>query len=182
MVLALIALFEQVGNSEMPIVLGRLGTVITLLGMVALAVLNVLQYRQRLRVDEAKRETDAARNETSHWMGTANAYEKELGVVRERCNRLEADNQEIAKHIGELQAKTDLKPLMEIQERVATVLQDLSTGSADRYMKAMDVITKNTDAIGTLEKHMTREFAQNRKALKKVTTAFEKKMNGQTGQ
>jgi hypothetical protein len=174
-------LFDQVNTLSMPFGLGPTGTVVTLFFLVILGVLNVVQYRQRQRVDVAKRETEAAINETNHWKGTAGAYEKELGVVRDRCDRLEKENQDIAKHIGDLQAKTDLKPLMEIQIGIVKALQDLSSANADRYVKAMDMVAQNTAAIDGLGRHLSREFRQHRLALKKVIDVFDKKMANGSG-
>lgn len=160
----------------MPFGLGPVGTIITLFFLVLLGVLNVIQFRKRAEVETAKKEAEAARNETSHWQGTATAYEKELVVVRERCDRLEDQGKQQQQLIGELQGRTDLKPLMEIQQQIVKALQELSMGNADRYLKATEAIGANTEAINQLGRHMSREFTQQRKAFGKMMTSMEKKL------
>lgn len=180
MPLILITLFEQVSEIPSGLGLGPVGTIITLFFLVLLGFLNIIQFRKRAEVVTAQKETAAAKNEASHWEGTATAYEKELVVVRERCDRLEEQSKQQLHLIGELQGKTDLKPLMETQQQMIRALQEISTGNVDRYSKAMDIITQQTEAISSLGRHMTREFAANRKSLRQIMVAFEKKLaNGE---
>jgi hypothetical protein len=178
MSIILATLFEPT-SAAMPFGLGPVGTIITLFFLVLLGFLNVLQFRKRAEVETAKGETQAAKNVASQWQGTATAYEKELVVVRERCDRLEEQSKQQLHLIGELQGRTDLKPLMEIQQQIVKALQELSMGNADRYLKATEAIGANTETINQLGRHMSREFTQQRKAFGKMMASMEKKLSEQ---
>jgi hypothetical protein len=170
-------LFAQVNQLPTGLGLGPVGTIITLFFLVLLGFLNIIQFRKRAEVVTAQKQAAAAEKETSHWQGTATAYEKELVVVRERCDRLEEQSKAQLHLIGELQGRTDLKPLLEIQQQIVAALQELSMGNADRYLKATEAIGQNTEAISGLGRHMSREFTQQRKAFGKMMTSMEKKLS-----
>lgn len=95
MVPLLTLLFEQ--TSSMPVQLGPLGTLFMTLLAIALAGLNAYQWRKS--------------GEALHWRGAAQAFESELGIVRERCQRLETANSDQGKEIATLRGKTDLESL-----------------------------------------------------------------------
>lgn len=80
-----------------PIQMGPFGTVLMIVVSLALAVLNAYQWKKS--------------TEASHWKGSAQAYESELGIVRQRCERLETTNDTQSKEIAVLRARTDLDSL-----------------------------------------------------------------------
>lgn len=120
--LALLLIFEQAESIPTGLGLGPAGTMVTLLFLITLGVLNVIQFRKRAEVLTARKEAEAAKNETSHWQGTAAAYKEELVIVRERCQRIEDTSAGQAKEISVLRARTDLESLKSETSQVAKLL------------------------------------------------------------
>jgi hypothetical protein len=104
--------------------LGVVGWIILLLLFIASCVLNLIQQRKSKGVEVARQETQQAQNETSHWRGTAGAFEKELVIVRERCTRLEEVNTSQSAELLSLRQRTNLDSL---RVETANIAQMLAT-------------------------------------------------------
>ena len=83
----------------------------------------------------------------SKWQGAAQALEKELGAVRGRCERLEAQNTQLTKDNSELQAKVDLTPIRD-------GLANLTHLTADQYAQTSKAFIEVTKILHGIEKRL----------------------------
>lgn len=169
----LIVMVFLIQVDSMPIQMGPVGTILMTLLAVSLAAFNAYQWRKS--------------SEASHWRGAAQAYESELGIVRERCTRIENENKEQVKAITELQAKTDLTKLQSqaeqfqresqlVHAQIVDALKELSIGHADRYAKATETMNQNTQAMQDMARHMMEEFGFHKKAFTEISSTMERLM------
>lgn len=164
----LTTMFQDLG--KMDVVLGKTGTILLGLILVALAVLNAVQF---YKAQNVARLTSAL-----------SASEVERKVHEEASKRKSHELEEAHKLIGDLQAKTDIKPLMEqatqltkmaveqmelsrkfdreyaqVHTGMVTLLSKMDESGKQRYDGAVGAIQSCVDGIAELRK----EIAEDRK-------------------
>lgn len=129
---------------------------------VVLGTLNVVQFRQGQKVQ-------AAKEETSHWKGTAEAYEKELKVVRERADREAGEKAKLQEEVTKLHERTDLKPL---QEQMIT-LQGQLVESMNKQSELFNMaLAENTKMLKQLSEHICTHSSNEEAAFKSLASAM----------
>jgi hypothetical protein len=148
--------------------------IITLLFAIASGVINLIQLRKSKDIEVAKGEVSQAQNETAHWKGTAGAWEKELVVVRERCDRLEAANADLTKENATLHSRTDLESLKAQTANIEKLILAQSQRSQERHdasLRRHEATLENMREVTSTIKEMHEHFLQRDSENSKVVAA-----------
>jgi trehalose-6-phosphate synthase len=136
--------------------LGYAGWLVLLVLFIASGVIHLIQLRKSKGVETAKNEVQQAQNETSHWRGTAGAFEKELTVVRERCDRMEGSLKTAVEENAVLRTRTDLDALskslanegrraQEAHEAILHGLENLAGSVAEMTRRIVEMTEQATN-------------------------------------
>jgi uncharacterized membrane protein YccC len=131
--------------------LGRTGTVIGFVLLIASAIGNLLQARGM------------------RWKGTAEAYQSELVVVRERADRETSEKAELQKEVAKLHERTDLRPLQQQMVDLQSKLVDSMDKQSTRFEATL---AANTKALTELTEHICSHSAQEEKAFAGLASAI----------
>ena len=159
----LIFLFQE----SFPVALGPLGTLLLSLLALASGSINVYQlYKSR---------------EAGAWRGAANAYEAELGIVRERAERLTTENKGLTSEVAVLKARTDLSQLAhdssEQHAGIVLALRQLAEGEAQRYAQVTQMMTEQTKLILGHQTHTAGVFEHIIEQFRDIKTELGHKVN-----
>ncbi|HEX6182648.1 MAG TPA: hypothetical protein VFZ44_01975 [Pyrinomonadaceae bacterium] len=117
--------------------------------------------------------------EAGTWKGAANAYEAELGIVRERAERLTAENQDLTRQVADLKARTDLSQLArdssEQHAGIVLALKGLSESSARQHAQLTQTMAEQTRMFLGLQSHTAAVFEQVAEQFRAIKTELDKR-------
>jgi hypothetical protein len=165
-------------NDMLPVRLGTPGSIILSAIAIVLALLNAYQWKKSATAQQ--------------WKGAAEAHKANLEAVRERADRLSAENKEMLVCLAELRAKTDLTSLerqnlesdrrnQEVHERIVLTLNTLQQDGVKQSAQFSAALLENTSAINALGDRMTLEFELHRQAFADMTVALQGKTDRPRG-
>jgi len=153
------------------------GAAVLLVLFIVSGVINLVQLLKGREVARWRGLAEAAEK-------TAGIYEKELEIVRKRADRVDAENRTLLAENATLHAKTDLSRLQAqseqfqrdnqvVQQKIVDGLAEFSRASAERFSDSAIILTKNTEAISELGRHMTSEFEFHKKAFAEISSVLQ---------
>ena len=137
------------------------GSLILAIAVAILTALSAIQWKQkqsmRLLKEQAEADVATAQRAASEWKGVADTSattvrfaESELGIVRERCERLEATTKTQGEELISLRARTDLDALskmMVAESRRSQEMHEAILHGLERLADAVADMGKSVDNL-----------------------------------